>query len=192
MTDVHCCVISGFHHEVGGTRTLLGCYAATSGNLTKCCPATSVRSYQYSLCNKPDERSSFLMYAVVCNGFELSRIRTNQDTQGNIFLRGIKGRKMRWAGPVTGKGEKWTAYRVLVREPEGNRPFWKPRSKWVTNQNFFQEEIRSREFLLSFGEESLIFQFAIQKFKDKDIQNYYYAFCFVWVWNLVTDIEGGT
>ena len=106
MTDVHCCVISGFHHEVGGTRTLLGCYAATSGNLTKCCPATSVRSYQYSLCNKPDERSSFLMYAVVCNGFELSRIRTNQDTQGNIFLRGIKGRKMRWAGPVTGKGEK--------------------------------------------------------------------------------------
>jgi hypothetical protein len=46
------------------------------------------------------------MYVVVCNGFELSRIRTNQDTKGNIFLRGIKGRKMRWAGPVTGKGEK--------------------------------------------------------------------------------------
>jgi len=28
------------------------------------------------------------------------------------------------------------------------------------------------ECLLSFGAESFVFQFAIQKFKDKDIQNY--------------------
>jgi len=34
ITDVRCCVILGFHYEVGGTCALLGCYAATSGNLT--------------------------------------------------------------------------------------------------------------------------------------------------------------
>jgi len=28
-------------------------------------------------------------------------------------------------------------------------------------------------------------------FKDRDIQNYKFAGCFVWVWNLVADIAGG-
>ena len=41
------------------------------------------------------------------------------------------------------------------------------------------------------GAESLVFQVAIQKFKDQDIQNYNFACCFVWVWNLVVDIVGG-
>jgi hypothetical protein len=43
----------------------------------------------------------------------------------------------------------------------------------LTNQNFIQEEVR--ECLLSSGAESFVFQFAIQKFKDEDIQNYYVA-----------------
>jgi len=34
ITDVHCCMISGFHHEVGGNCALLGCYTAIGGNLT--------------------------------------------------------------------------------------------------------------------------------------------------------------
>jgi hypothetical protein len=38
----------------------------------------------------------------------------------------------------------------------------------------------------------LVFQFAILKLKDKDTQNYNFACSFVWVWNLVADIEGGT
>jgi hypothetical protein len=38
----------------------------------------------------------------------------------------------------------------------------------------------------------LVFQFAIQKFNDQDIQNYNFSRCFVWIWNLVADIEGGT
>jgi len=63
------------------------------------------------------------------------------------------------------------------------------KSKFYSGRN--QEQVEVREFLLSFGEESRVFQFAIQKFKNKDIQNYYFAFCFVWVWNLVTDTEGG-
>jgi len=45
--------------------------------------------------------------------------------------------------------------------------------------------------LLSFGAESFVFQVVIQKFKDQDIQNYNFACCFVWVWNLVADIAGG-
>jgi len=36
------------------------------------------------------------------------------------------------------------------------------------------------------------FHIAIQKLKDQDIQNYNFARGFVWVWNLVADIEGGT
>jgi len=37
-----------------------------------------------------------------------------------------------------------------------------------------------RERLLSFGAESIVFYFAIQKFKDYDIENYNFARCFVW------------
>ena len=63
----------------------------------------------------------------------------------------------------------------------------------LTNQNFIQEEIKSRlrECLLSFGAESFVFQFAIQKFEDY-IQNYNFVCYFVRVRNLVAHIEGGT
>ena len=46
--------------------------------------------------------------------------------------------------------------------------------------------------MLSFGAEYFVFQVAIQKFKDQDIQNYNFARGFIWVWNQVADIEGGT
>jgi len=36
------------------------------------------------------------------------------------------------------------------------------------------------ECWLSFAAESFVFQLAIQKFKDKDIQNYNFAYCIVW------------
>jgi len=39
----------------------------------------------------------------------------------------------------------------------------------LTNKNYIQEEIKSRlsqGMLLSFGAESFVFQFAIQKYKD--------------------------
>ena len=43
----------------------------------------------------------------------------------------------------------------------------------LTNQNFIQDRNQEptvvRECLLSFGAESFVFQFAIQKFKDQDI-----------------------
>jgi len=62
----------------------------------------------------------------------------------------------------------------------------------ILNKNPLQEEIKSRlmECLLSFGAESFVFQFAIQKFKDY-IQKYNFVYCFVWVRNLVAHIDGG-
>jgi hypothetical protein len=53
----------------------------------------------------------------------------------------------------------------------------------LTDRNSIQEEIKQievGEFLLSFGAGSSVFQFAIQKYKDSDIQNYNFACCFVW------------
>jgi len=53
----------------------------------------------------------------------------------------------------------------------------------LTHQNYIQEEIKSR---LKSGNacyhsvQNLVFQFAIQKFEDYDIQNYNFA-CFVWM-----------
>ena len=37
-----------------------------------------------------------------------------------------------------------------------------------------------------------VFQFVIQKYKDKDLQNYNFACCYVCVWNMVANIAGGT
>jgi hypothetical protein len=52
-------------------------------------------------------------------------------------------------------------------------------------------QIEIRECLLSFDAESSVFQSAIQKCQDQDIQNHNLSLYFVYVWNLVTHIEGG-
>jgi len=54
-----------------------------------------------------------------------------------------------------------------------------------------RDEVMGEWRRLHNGAESFVFQVAIQKFKDQDIQNYKIACCFVWVWNLVVDIAGG-
>jgi len=65
----------------------------------------------------------------------------------------------------------------------------------LTNQNSIQEKIKRRPksglCLLSFGAEYFVSQFAIQKIL-KGMHKYNFAYCFVWVWNLVAHIEGGT
>ena len=38
--------------------------------------------------------------------------------------------------------------------------------------------------MLSIGAESFAFQIALQKYKNRDIQNCNVACCFVWVWGL--------
>jgi hypothetical protein len=45
----------------------------------------------------------------------------------------IKSRRMRWAGYVASIGEKRTAYRILVGNPEGKRLLGTPRHRWVNN-----------------------------------------------------------
>jgi hypothetical protein len=44
------------------------------------------------------------------------------------IIRMIKS-KMRWAGHVSGMGEKRYAYRMLVEKPEGKRPLGRPRRR---------------------------------------------------------------
>jgi hypothetical protein len=45
----------------------------------------------------------------------------------------MKLRRMRWAGHVTLMGEKRTACRILVGNPERKRPLGRPRRKWMDN-----------------------------------------------------------
>ena len=49
------------------------------------------------------------------------------------IVRVIKSRRMRWAGHVARMGEERGVYRVLVGKPEGKRPLWRPRHRWVDN-----------------------------------------------------------
>jgi len=49
------------------------------------------------------------------------------------FIRGIKSRRMRWAGHVARRGEKRSVNKVLMGEPEGKRPLWRPRRRWENN-----------------------------------------------------------
>jgi hypothetical protein len=43
------------------------------------------------------------------------------------IIRIIKSRRMRWAGHVAQMGEKRNAYRILLGNPERNRPLGRPR-----------------------------------------------------------------
>jgi hypothetical protein len=57
------------------------------------------------------------------------------------IIRMIKSRKMRWAGHVTGMGEKRNASRILVGKPEGNRRLGRPRRRWMDNMKMDLGEI---------------------------------------------------
>jgi len=48
---------------------------------------------------------------------------------------------MRWAGHVARMGENRVVSRVLVRKPEGNRPFGKPRLSWEDNIKMDLQEV---------------------------------------------------
>jgi hypothetical protein len=47
-----------------------------------------------------------------------------------IIIRVTKSRKMRWVGHEACMGEIRHAYKILVRKPEGKRPFEKSRHRW--------------------------------------------------------------
>jgi hypothetical protein len=46
------------------------------------------------------------------------------------IVRGVKSRRMRWAGHVGRMGEERGVHRVLVGKPEGKRPLGRPRRIW--------------------------------------------------------------
>jgi hypothetical protein len=48
---------------------------------------------------------------------------------------------MRWARHVARKGEKKSAYRILVGKPEGKRPLGRPRRRWMDNIRIDLREI---------------------------------------------------
>jgi hypothetical protein len=49
------------------------------------------------------------------------------------IVRGIKSRRMRWAGHVARMRARRIVYRVLVGRPEVKRPLGRPRSRWEDN-----------------------------------------------------------
>jgi len=57
------------------------------------------------------------------------------------IVRGIKSRRMRWAGHVARMGEERGLYRVLVGKPEGMRPLGRPRRRWVDNIRMDLQEV---------------------------------------------------
>jgi len=56
-------------------------------------------------------------------------------------VRVIKSRRMKWAGHVSLMGEERVVYRVLVGKPEGKRPLWRPRRRWVDNIRLDLQEV---------------------------------------------------
>jgi hypothetical protein len=58
------------------------------------------------------------------------------------IIRIIKLRRMRWTGHLARMGEKRNVYRLLVGEPEGNRPLGRPRRRWIDNTKTDLSEIR--------------------------------------------------
>ena len=57
------------------------------------------------------------------------------------IVRVIKSRRMRWAGHVARMGEERGVYRFLVGKPEGKRPLWRPRRRWVDNIRMDLQEV---------------------------------------------------
>jgi hypothetical protein len=57
------------------------------------------------------------------------------------IIRMIKLNRRRWAGHLALVGETRTAYKILVRKPEGKRPLGRPTHRWEDNINMNLLEI---------------------------------------------------
>jgi len=57
------------------------------------------------------------------------------------IVRVIKWRRMRRAGHVARMGEERGVFRFLVGKPEGKRPLWRPRRRWVDNIRMDLQEV---------------------------------------------------
>jgi hypothetical protein len=57
------------------------------------------------------------------------------------IVRGVKLRRMRWAGHVERMGKGRGVYRVMVEKPEGKRPLGRPRRRWEDNIKMDLQEV---------------------------------------------------
>jgi hypothetical protein len=57
------------------------------------------------------------------------------------IIRQVKSRRMRWAGHVARMGEERKVYKVLVKNPEANIPFGRPRRRWEAGISMDLREI---------------------------------------------------
>ena len=57
------------------------------------------------------------------------------------IVRGIKSRRMRWAGHVVRMEEGRGVHDVLMGKPEGKRPLGRPRCRWEDNIKMYLEEV---------------------------------------------------
>ena len=57
------------------------------------------------------------------------------------IVRVIKSIRMRWAGHVARMGERRGMHRILVGEPEGKIPLWRPRRRWEDNIKMDLQEV---------------------------------------------------
>jgi hypothetical protein len=57
------------------------------------------------------------------------------------IVRGIKSRRMRWAGHVEHVRERRDVYRILVGKPERKRPLGRPRRRWENTIKMDLQEV---------------------------------------------------
>ena len=58
-----------------------------------------------------------------------------------VLLRGIKFRRLKWAGHVARMEESRSAFNILTGKPTGKRPLGRPRRRWEDNIRMDLEEI---------------------------------------------------
>jgi hypothetical protein len=91
---------------------------------------------------------AFNIFCYECKGFVAAEWRRLHIEELNDLyfspniVRAIKLRRIRWAWHVTRIGKWRDIYKVLVRKPEGKRPFERPRRRWEDNIKTDLQEVR--------------------------------------------------
>jgi hypothetical protein len=79
---------------------------------------------------------------VIGEGGTLKNEELNGLYASSSIVRGIKSRKMKWAGHVERMGEKRGVYRALVGKPGEKRPLGRTRRRWKDNIKMDLHEVR--------------------------------------------------
>jgi hypothetical protein len=90
---------------------------------------TDVQSTSSSWCRTPFGAHDQILISYVWQ-LKLHNEELHDLYSSSSIIRVVKSR-MTWVGHVARMGEKRNAYRLLVGKPEGKRPLWRPRRRWV-------------------------------------------------------------